>query len=127
MRPTFGCWASGFSCTVPSIPPALPLNFCSPLTVTRKPKRFFQKALRAPGHPRTRVINMDGNPSYPKTVAELETAGNWAGAVAVARVPTRTTSWSRTTGLSNDGLTPAGGFGPSTEPAGRFRAMKRCT
>src|SRR5450755_3382467 len=26
-------------------------------------KRFFQKALRAPGHPRPKVINVDGNPS----------------------------------------------------------------
>jgi len=25
-------------------------------------KRFFQKALRAPGHPRPKVINVDGNP-----------------------------------------------------------------
>src|SRR5205823_5976262 len=25
-------------------------------------KRFFQKAFRAPGHPRPRVINVDGNP-----------------------------------------------------------------
>ena len=38
-------------------------------------KRFFQKALRAPGHPRPRVINVDGNPSYPKAVAELKTLG----------------------------------------------------
>jgi transposase-like protein len=38
-------------------------------------KRFFQKALRAPGHPRPKVINVDGNPSYPKAVAELKTAG----------------------------------------------------
>jgi transposase, IS6 family len=29
-------------------------------------KRFFQNALRAPGHPRPRVINVDGNPYYPK-------------------------------------------------------------
>src|SRR5207247_10990983 len=29
-------------------------------------KRFFQRALRAPGHPRPRVIKVDGNPSYPK-------------------------------------------------------------
>src|SRR5215472_4400063 len=35
-------------------------------------KRFFQKALRAPGHPRPRVINVDGNPAYPKVVAELK-------------------------------------------------------
>ena len=27
-------------------------------------KRFLQKALRDPGHPRPRVINVDGNPSY---------------------------------------------------------------
>ena len=31
-------------------------------------KRFFQKALRTPGHPRPRVINVDGNPSYPKVI-----------------------------------------------------------
>ena len=35
-------------------------------------KRFFQKTLRAPGHPRPRVINVDGNPAYPKVVAELK-------------------------------------------------------
>jgi len=29
-------------------------------------KRFFQRALRAPGHPRPRVIKVDGNPSYPR-------------------------------------------------------------
>ena len=38
-------------------------------------KRFFQKALRAPGHPRPRVINVDGNPSYPKVIAELRQSG----------------------------------------------------
>ena len=38
-------------------------------------KRFFQKALRAPGHPCPRVINVDGNPSYPKVVAELKQEG----------------------------------------------------
>ena len=32
-------------------------------------KRFFQRALR--DHPRPRVINVDGNPSYPKVIAEL--------------------------------------------------------
>src|SRR5215470_1056493 len=35
-------------------------------------KRFFQRALRAPAHPRPRVINVDGNPSYPKVIAELK-------------------------------------------------------
>ena len=34
-------------------------------------KRFLQKALRSPGHPRPRVINVDRNPSYPKAIAEL--------------------------------------------------------
>ena len=38
-------------------------------------KRFFQNALRAPGHPRPRVINVDGNPSYPKVVEELKQEG----------------------------------------------------
>src|SRR5436190_22465422 len=38
-------------------------------------KRFFQNALRAPGHPRPRVINVDGNPSYPKVISELKRSG----------------------------------------------------
>jgi transposase, IS6 family len=33
---------------------------------------FFQRALQAPAHPRPRVINVDGHPSYPKVVAELK-------------------------------------------------------
>ena len=35
-------------------------------------KRFLQNALRSPGHPRPRVINVDGNPSYPKVITELK-------------------------------------------------------
>src|SRR6266478_2346719 len=35
-------------------------------------KQFFQKALHAPGHPRPRVITVDGNPSYPRVIAELK-------------------------------------------------------
>ena len=38
-------------------------------------KRFLQKALRSPGHPRPRVINVDGDPSYPKVIAELKKSG----------------------------------------------------
>ena len=38
-------------------------------------KRFFQKALRSPGHPRPRVINVDGNRCYPKAIAELKQTG----------------------------------------------------
>ena len=38
-------------------------------------KRFLQKALRSVGPPRPRVINVDGNPSYPKVVGELKRVG----------------------------------------------------
>ena len=38
-------------------------------------RRFFQKALTAPGHPRPRVITVDGNPSYPAVIQELKRAG----------------------------------------------------
>src|SRR6266851_7992606 len=38
-------------------------------------KGFFQKALRSLVHPRPRVINVDGNPSYPKVIAELKKTG----------------------------------------------------
>ena len=38
-------------------------------------KRFLKRALRSPGHPRPRVINVDGNPSYPKVIAELKHGG----------------------------------------------------
>src|SRR4051812_42515796 len=33
---------------------------------------FFRKALATPGHPRPRVINVDGNPSYPRVIHELK-------------------------------------------------------
>ncbi len=35
-------------------------------------KQFFRKALAAANHPRPRVINVDGNPSYAKVVTELK-------------------------------------------------------
>jgi transposase, IS6 family len=38
-------------------------------------KHFLQIALRSPGHPRPRVINVDRNPSYPRAVAELKASG----------------------------------------------------
>ena len=38
-------------------------------------KRLFQNAWLAPGHPRPRVINVDGNASYPKVLAELKQEG----------------------------------------------------
>jgi transposase, IS6 family len=51
-------------------------------------KRFFQRALRAPGRARPRVINVDGNPSYPKVISELKRTGmrGWrTGAVRTRR------------------------------------------
>ena len=33
---------------------------------------FFQRALRVPGRGRPRVVNVDGNPSYPKVITELK-------------------------------------------------------
>jgi transposase-like protein len=39
-------------------------------------KRFFQRALKVPGRRRPRVINVDGNPSYPKVITELKQARN---------------------------------------------------
>lgn len=38
-------------------------------------KRFFHKALQSLGHPPPRVINVDGNPSYPKVISELKRSG----------------------------------------------------
>ena len=38
-------------------------------------KQFFRKALAARNHPSPRVINVDGNPSYPKVVEELQQDG----------------------------------------------------
>jgi len=35
-------------------------------------RTFFRNALAAPGHPRPRLINVDGNPSYPTAVEELK-------------------------------------------------------
>ena len=35
-------------------------------------KRFFQKALQSPNHPRPRVVNVDRNPAYPRAIEELK-------------------------------------------------------
>ena len=48
-------------------------------------KRFLQKALRSPGHPRPRVINVDGNPSYPKVIADSRTRAKLDVVVDVGR------------------------------------------
>jgi IS6 family transposase len=51
---------------------------------TAAAKRFFRKALRSPGNPLPRVINVDKNPSYPAAVEALKEAG-----VLPRRVPLR--------------------------------------
>ena len=38
-------------------------------------KRFFRKALRSPGNPMPRVINVDKNPAYPAAVEALKEEG----------------------------------------------------
>src|ERR1700692_3875718 len=38
-------------------------------------KRFLQKALASTGCRSLRLINADGNPSYPKAIAELKRSG----------------------------------------------------
>jgi transposase, IS6 family len=42
---------------------------------TAAAKRFFDKVLAAANHPRPRVINVDGNPSYPHAVSRLRQEG----------------------------------------------------
>jgi transposase-like protein len=50
----------------------------SPTRDLEAARRFLRKALQSPGHPRPRVINVDGNPSYPVAVAELKRDGRSA-------------------------------------------------
>ena len=51
-------------------------------------KVFFQRALRVPGHLRPRVINVDGNPCYPKVITELKRKHKFGCGVAAVPVPT---------------------------------------
>src|SRR4051812_37580958 len=45
------------------------INFLlSPKRDADAAKGFFQRALRSSNHPRPRVINVDGNPAYPKVI-----------------------------------------------------------
>ena len=48
-------------------------------------KRFFQKALRSPNHPRTRVINVERIPFTPKPSRRSSGLGNSVGAAAADR------------------------------------------
>jgi transposase, IS6 family len=76
MKLIFGSRANGLTCTGLWIPPARRLiSYWPPAVMPPAAKRFFQNALLTPGHPRPRVINVDGNPSYPKVVVELKQEG----------------------------------------------------
>src|ERR1700760_1439424 len=44
----------------------------SPKRDANAAKCFFQRALGSPNPPRPRVINVDGNPAYPKVIDELK-------------------------------------------------------
>ena len=50
------------------------LDFCPSQSRDTAAKRFFDKVLAAANHPRPGVINVDGNPSFPKAVGRLEQA-----------------------------------------------------
>ena len=50
-------------------------------------RTFFRKALAAPGHPRPRVINVDGNPSYPNVIDELKKKHALGPAMSLPRGP----------------------------------------
>jgi transposase-like protein len=62
--------------------------FLSPNRDVHAAKQFLQKASRAPGHPRPRVINVDGNPSYPKVISELKQTGDLGRRCWCRPVPT---------------------------------------
>src|SRR5579863_6234217 len=82
LKPTNGSWRDEtYICQggnwryliAPWISPAATIDFWfSAERDAAAAKQFFQKALDAPGHPQPRVITEDGNPSYPKVIAELK-------------------------------------------------------
>lgn len=72
MRRTFGWRDAGPIYTERWIPPAQPLTFSfRDSGSTRRPNLLPQGA-GAPGHCRPRVINVDGNPSYPSVIEQLK-------------------------------------------------------
>jgi transposase, IS6 family len=64
-------------------------------------KRFFQKALRTPNHPRPRVINIDRIPRIRGPLTNSKGRENWAGAAGIDLFVISTMSWSRITGRSS--------------------------
>ena len=80
----------------------------SPMRDAAAAKRFLQKALRSPNHPRPRVVNVDGNPAYPRAIDELKEEENSVGAAVVDLSGISTTSLSKIIERSSDGLSHAG-------------------
>ena len=89
-------------------------------------KRFLQKALRSPGHPRPRVINVDRNPSYPKAISELKADRRTRSTLSLS---TRTIleQHRRTGSPSHKAAGPSDvrDSGPSTRRGERFKESKR--
>ena len=65
------------------------------------------KALGRQNHSAPRVINTDGHAAYPPAIAQLKMKERWTPAASTGRRRTSIMSWSRTTGPSSGGLTPA--------------------
>jgi IS6 family transposase len=73
MKPICAWPASGPIYIERWIPRATPSSSCSRRSaMLMRPSAFFQKALRWPNHPCPRVINVDGNPAYPKVIEDLK-------------------------------------------------------
>jgi DDE superfamily endonuclease len=66
-------------------------------------KRFYQRALRALNYPRPRVINVDGNPAYPKVIDELKETRELGRRCRCRPVRYLNNVVSRITGQSNAG------------------------
>jgi len=76
MKPTCALPACGHTSTAPSIPPAKrSISCCRPRRDVVAAKHFLQMALWRTGQVRPRVINVDGNASYPPAIAELKESG----------------------------------------------------
>jgi hypothetical protein len=79
------------------------------------------------GHPRPRVINMDGNPSYPHAVSRLKRGGETGSALPVLdlSLPEQHRR-PRPIEASNDGSTPSKASDRSKEPGEPSQVIKRC-
>jgi transposase-like protein len=90
-------------------------------------RRFFQKALAAPGHPRPRVINVDGNPPTRPLSRSLNRSASLAEGAAVALFPISITLSSRITARLSDASTLVWDSAPLMAHNGRYKATKQCT